>query len=66
MVYLIATYCLVFVYMIFTATIKETMKRYYNQIYTPIDRPVDEYNLHEGEDEELNPNIFCGRSCFEY
>jgi len=39
--------------MIYTATIKETMKRYYNQIYTPIERPVDEYNLHEGEEEGL-------------
>ena len=30
MMYLIATYCIVFVYMIFVVTIRETMKRYYS------------------------------------
>jgi len=29
MLYLITTYCVIFVYMIFLITIKETMKRYY-------------------------------------
>ena len=32
MLYLIATYCVVFIYLIFLVTIKETMKRYYVQI----------------------------------
>ena len=32
MLYLITTYCVIFVYLIFLITIKETMKRYYIQI----------------------------------
>ena len=58
MLYLIATYCVVFVYLIFLVTIKETMKRYYVQIERTdgrIPRGVEE-----------NTSVFRGRSCKDF
>ena len=34
MIYIIATYCVLFVYIIFAAAVKESMKRYFVAVYT--------------------------------
>lgn len=56
MLYLIATYCVCFVYLIFLVTIKETMKRFYVQIERPegvrVPRRLEEQTA-----------IVAGRSC---
>lgn len=56
MMYLIATYCAIFVYLIFLVTVKETMKRFYVQI----DRPEGQ-RVPRGVEE--NTAVFVGRSC---
>mmetsp|Transcript_9042 Transcript_9042/g.10647 ORF Transcript_9042/g.10647 Transcript_9042/m.10647 type:complete len:94 (+) Transcript_9042:385-666(+) len=57
MLFLISNYCIIFIYIIFLLTVKETLKRY----YAYMDRPAAEMN------ERLNLNgvrvhIFRGRS----
>lgn len=64
MLYLICTYCLVFVYMIFVVTIKETMKRYYSQVYLDHE-DLSEYNLHEDFDDDEVP-VIKGRTCRDF
>lgn len=56
MLYLIATYCVIFVYLIFLVTVKETMKRFYVQIERPEDQRIP-----RGIEE--NTAVFVGRSC---
>ena len=59
MLYLIATYCVVFIYLIFLVTIKETMKRYYVQI----DRQEGQ-RVPRGLEEQTS--ILRGRSCKDF
>ena len=56
MIYLIAVYCVVFVYLIFLVTIKETMKRFYVQI----DR-VEGQRVPRAVEERCT--VIKGRSC---
>lgn len=60
MTYLIASYCIIFVYLIFLVTVKETMKRYYSQI----ERPDGQVRVPRHIEE--NTNIVVGRSCKDF
>jgi hypothetical protein len=59
MTYLIATYCVIFVYLIFLVTVKETMKRYYSQIAYPEGERVPRHV-------QERTNVLCGRSCRDF
>ena len=57
MLYLISTYCVVFVYLIFLLTIQETLKRYYAFMERPADQMDRRINL-----QAIKVKIFRGRS----
>jgi len=57
MIYLISTYCIVFVYIIFLLTIKETLKRY----YAFMDRPAHQMNQRL-DVPSMRINLVAGRS----
>ena len=57
MLYLISTYCVIFVYIIFLLTIKETLKRYYAFMERSQEEMENRLNLHT-----LRVSIWRGRS----
>lgn len=57
MLYLITTYCMIFVYIIFMLTIKETFKRYYAFMDRPAELMNQRMNLHS-----MQVNLVKGRS----
>ena len=57
MLYLISVYCIVFVYIIFLLTIKETIKRFYAYMDRPSDLMDQRLNLNQ-----LNVPLVRGRS----
>ncbi len=57
MLYLISTYCVIFVYVIFLLTVKETLKRYYAFMERPADQMNMRLNMHA-----VQVNLVSGRS----
>lgn len=57
MLYLISTYCVIFVYVIFLLTIKETLKRFYAFMERPADQMNQRLNVHS-----VQVNLVRGRS----
>jgi hypothetical protein len=57
MLYLISTYCVIFIYIIFLLTVKETLKRYYAYMQARPEEMDRRLNIHA-----MRINIFIGRS----
>jgi len=64
MLYLIANYCLIFIYFIFLVTVKETMRRFYKESNFAEEDEEERYrkSLYEGRAEYF-PNLCWGRHC---
>ena len=67
MLYLISTYCAIFIYIIFLVTVKETMARYYRQVHIDPDHMEDEDLIFDEEEDEHRPvNLCWGRGCHDF
>ena len=51
MIFIISTYCILLIYLIFVWSVKETMKRYFTLVYVLSDSQVSDYLELEEEDE---------------
>ncbi len=64
LIFLILTYCALFVYMIFAVSMREVMKRYFIEVYVLSDHQILDYieQADEGTEDNHHVNVLFGRS----
>ena len=64
LIFLILTYCALFVYMIFAVSVREVMKRYFIEVYVLNENQIFDYieQADEAEEDTYYVNVLFGRS----